>query len=91
MTANDPSVATDFSSGGVMKQAVILVVEDDAELRGALCDTLTLAGYAAETADNGYAALDILDRKTVQMVITDIQMPRMDGHTLLKQIKRKWP
>ncbi len=74
-----------------MKQAVILVVEDDAELRGALCDTLTLAGYAAETADNGYAALDILDRKTVQMVITDIQMPRMDGHTLLKQIKRKWP
>ncbi len=74
-----------------MKQAVILVVEDDAELRDALCDTLTLAGYAAETADNGYAALDILDRKTVQMVITDIQMPRMDGHTLLKQIKRKWP
>ncbi len=74
-----------------MKQAVILVVEDDAELRGALCDTLALAGYATQTADNGYAALDILDRKTVQMVITDIQMPRMDGHTLLKQIKRKWP
>ncbi len=74
-----------------MKQAVILVVEDDAELRGALCDTLTLAGYATETADNGYTALDILERKTVQMVITDIQMPRMDGHTLLKQIKRKWP
>jgi len=73
-----------------MKQAVILVVEDDAELRDALCDTLALAGYATETADNGYAALDILDRKTVQMVITDIQMPRMDGHTLLKQIKRKW-
>lgn len=74
-----------------MKQAVILVVEDDAELRSALCDTLALAGYATETADNGYAALDILDRKTVQMVITDIQMPRMDGHALLKQIKRKWP
>ncbi len=74
-----------------MKQAVILVVEDDAELRDALCDTLTLAGYATQTADNGYAALEILDRKAVQMVITDIQMPRMDGHTLLKQIKRKWP
>ncbi len=74
-----------------MKQVVILVVEDDAELCSALCDTLNLAGYATETADNGYAALDILDHKAVQMVITDIQMPRMDGHTLLKQIKRKWP
>jgi len=74
-----------------MKQTVILVVEDDAELRGALCETLNLAGYATETADNGYAALEILDRRAVQMVITDIQMPRMDGHALLKAIKRKWP
>ena len=73
-----------------MQQAVILVVEDDAELRDALCDTLQLAGYATETADNGLAALEILQRKSVQMVITDIQMPGMDGHTLLKQIKQQW-
>jgi two-component system response regulator FlrC len=73
-----------------MSQAVILVVEDDADLRDALCDTLSLAGYQTETADNGASALDLLQRKTIDMVITDIQMPGMDGHTLLKQIKTNW-
>lgn len=73
-----------------MKKAVILVVEDDADLRAALCDTLSLAGYDAEVADNGATALDLLRRKSIDMVITDIQMPGMDGHTLLKQIKSQW-
>jgi len=73
-----------------MNHAVILVVEDDAELCSALCDTLALAGYATETADNGAQALDLLGRKTIDLVITDIQMPGMDGHTLLKQIKARW-
>ena len=73
-----------------MSRAIILVVEDDAELRSALCDTLHLAGYRTETADNGATALDLLARKDINMVITDIQMPGMDGHTLLKQIKAQW-
>jgi two-component system response regulator FlrC len=73
-----------------MSQAVILVVEDDADLRSALCDTLTLAGYKIETASEGLAALEVLQRKTIDMVITDIQMPGMDGHELLKKIKAQW-
>lgn len=73
-----------------MNKAVILVVEDDDDLRYALCDTLSLAGYATEVTDNGATALDLLSRKTIDMVITDIQMPGMDGHTLLKQIKAQW-
>ena len=74
-----------------MDQAVILIVEDDADLRSALCDTLSLAGYSTQTADNGTTALDLLQRKQIDMVITDIQMPGMDGHTLLKQVKAQWP
>ena len=73
-----------------MSQAVILVVEDDADLRAALCDTLSLAGYKIETASDGLAALEVLQRKSVDMVITDIQMPEMDGHQLLKRIKSQW-
>lgn len=73
-----------------MSQAIILVVEDDADLRAALCDTLTLAGYKPETASNGLEALEILKQKAVDMVITDIQMPQMDGHELLKKIKTQW-
>jgi len=73
-----------------MSQAVILVVEDDADLRTALCDTLTLAGYKIQTASDGLVAIDILQCQSIDMVITDIQMPGMDGHTLLKKIKSHW-
>lgn len=73
-----------------MSQAVILVVEDDADLRAALCDTLTLAGYKTQTASDGLAALDIMRQQSVDMVITDIQMPGMDGHELLQKIKAQW-
>ena len=73
-----------------MNKAVILVVEDDADLQIALCDTLALAGYSTETASDGVEALEVLRHKMVDMVITDIQMPGMDGHELLKQIKTQW-
>ncbi len=73
-----------------MRQAVILVVEDDADLQLALCETLALAGYNTETANDGVEALEVLRRKTIDMVITDIQMSGMDGHELLKQIKAQW-
>jgi two-component system, response regulator FlrC len=73
-----------------MSQASILVVEDDADLRAALCDTLALAGYKTRTASDGLAALEILRQQSVDMVITDIQMPGMDGHELLKKVKTQW-
>ncbi len=73
-----------------MSQAAILVVEDDADLRAALCDTLSLAGYKIETANDGVSALEVLQRKPIDMVITDIQMAGMDGHELLKKIKSQW-
>ena len=74
-----------------MTHPAILVVEDDIDLREALGDTLRLAGYEPELVQDGRLALDALDRSEPAMVITDIQMPRMDGHTLLKHIKQRWP
>ncbi|NOX92594.1 MAG: sigma-54-dependent Fis family transcriptional regulator [Gammaproteobacteria bacterium] len=73
-----------------MSQPVILVVEDDADLRAALCDTLALAGYKIQTASDGLVAIEILQSQSIDMVITDIQMPGMDGHALLKKIKSQW-
>jgi two-component system response regulator FlrC len=74
----------------------ILVVEDDLDLREALGDTLKMAGYNVVLASDGRMALDALEKPAIEsqgfaMVITDIQMPKMDGHTLLKQIKKRWP
>jgi len=79
-----------------MTEPNILVVEDDLDLREALGDTLTIAGYKVLLAQDGIMALDLLDKqaqddRSFSMVITDIQMPKMDGHALLRQIKKRWP
>ncbi len=65
----------------------VLVVEDDEALREALCDTLTMAGYAAVGAADGAAALRLLERGGVNLVVSDIQMRPMDGLTLLRKLK----
>ena len=74
-----------------MNQSLILVVEDDIDLRDALKDTLELAGYEVCVAQDGRMALDVIESKEPDLVISDIQMPRMDGHALLKHVKKRWP
>ncbi|MEK7322222.1 MAG: sigma-54 dependent transcriptional regulator [Pseudomonadota bacterium] len=74
-----------------MNQARVLVVEDDNSLREALSDTLQLAGYSVASASNGAIALDILARNQMDLVVSDVQMKPMDGHTLLKNIKKNHP
>ncbi len=68
---------------------VVLVVEDDLNLREAICDTLQLGGYDTLSAENGQKALLIIDDEHVDLVISDVQMDQMDGHTLLKNIKTR--
>ncbi len=74
-----------------MKTLPILIVEDDKDLREALCDTLALSGYEAISAVDGVMALEVLRRRTVGLVVTDVQMQPMDGHTLLVEIKQVYP
>ncbi|TCJ16283.1 sigma-54-dependent Fis family transcriptional regulator [Parasulfuritortus cantonensis] len=69
----------------------ILVVEDDAALREALADTLELAGHAVVVAPDGEAALAALARGNVDMVLSDVQMPGLDGHELLRRVKALRP
>lgn len=74
-----------------MNQPTILVVEDDSNLRGALCDTLELAGYNVTATDQGQSALDKLANEEVGLLLSDLQMRPMDGHTLLKKAKAMIP
>lgn len=74
-----------------MGQSQILIVDDDNELREAIVDTLMLTGYACVEASSGEEALNLLTRRHVDMVISDIQMGGMDGHTLLNSIHEKYP
>ncbi|MCB1842307.1 MAG: sigma-54-dependent Fis family transcriptional regulator, partial [Halioglobus sp.] len=72
-------------------QARVLVVEDDDALREALCDTLEYGGYAALSACNGVEALCTLEKELVDLVISDVQMDEMDGHTLLREVRATRP
>jgi DNA-binding NtrC family response regulator len=69
----------------------ILVVDDDLNLRELLIDTLNTIGYAAEAAEDGIQALDMLERRPFDLVISDVRMPGMDGVGLLKKIRRHYP
>jgi len=74
-----------------MNHYPILLVEDDLQLRTALAETLRLADYEVLEAEDGSAALRILDDAPVVAVVTDYQMKPMDGFTLLKKIRRHHP
>jgi len=74
-----------------MTKATILVVEDDADLRGALCDTLDLAGYDVSATDQGQGALDKMANEQFGLLLSDLQMKPMNGHTLLKKAKAMTP
>ena len=73
-----------------MNHATVLVVEDDQDLQEALCETLSLAGINTLAANDGRMAIDVLEREKVDMVVSDVQMQRMDGHALLKAIKQHY-
>ncbi len=74
-----------------MNNATILVVEDDNHLRNALCDTLELAGYKVKSTNKGQRALDTLASEDIGLLLSDLQMDPMDGHTLLKKAKAMLP
>jgi two-component system, response regulator, stage 0 sporulation protein F len=69
----------------------ILVVEDEDNTRLALTKLLTREGYFVEGVANGYEALCYLRRQSVNLIVTDIKMPRMDGITFLRELNKNFP
>lgn len=71
--------------------AKILLVEDDQALREALGITLELGGYAYRAVDSAEAALGALQQDVFSLVVSDVNMPGMDGHELLALIRKRYP
>ena len=65
----------------------ILVVEDDAELRGLFRRVLEKNGYEALEAADGQQALDLLDQHFIDLIISDVMMPVMDGYELVRSLR----
>ncbi|MXR36615.1 sigma-54-dependent transcriptional regulator [Craterilacuibacter sinensis] len=74
-----------------MKFLPVLVVEDDADLREAIVDTLALAGFAVLEAADGHAALALMQTEPVGLVVSDAQMAPMDGYTLFAKLAESYP
>jgi len=74
-----------------MQTTSVLVVEDDAGLREALCDTLSLANYQVLSAQSAEQALQMLKEHKVSLLISDVQMGTMSGLDLLKTVKLNYP
>ena len=71
----------------ITSNALILVVEDSADLNMALCEILASYGYRVLSAYDGYSALDVLQSERPDVILCDIMMPGMDGYTLLQHTR----
>ncbi len=65
----------------------ILTVDDSVAMRQMVEVTLTSAGYDVKQAENGREALDLAGSQVFDLVITDVNMPQMDGLTLVRTLR----
>jgi DNA-binding NtrC family response regulator len=65
----------------------ILIVDDEPLIRNSLYEIFKIEGYNVLTAENGESAVDKIQRETVDILVTDLKLPQMDGLALLKKIK----
>lgn len=69
----------------------ILIVDDEENTRIGLSKLLAQEGFEVESAANGNEALDYLGQRKVNLVISDINMPDMNGLVFLRELSRKFP
>ena len=69
----------------------ILVIEDNAEMRLILEQTLASAGYEVRTAEDGKQASSLFQDKPPDLVITDIYMPNKDGLEVIMELRGNFP
>jgi len=73
-----------------VRRLSVMVVDDNKYILRSFSQIIQLRGHKPYTAQNGKAALDVLSKNRVDVVLTDVRMPEMDGIELLKTIKNKY-
>ena len=81
-TPSSPSISAEPRPEGPPR---VLVVDDEASIRDLLAKTLALADYEVELAPNGQVALELMRLSRYDLLITDLQMPGMDGLTVIEE------
>jgi len=70
---------------------MIFLVDDEENYRELIAKVLTKAGYAVLQAADGMGALSLIERSNVDLVISDILMPVLNGYALVARLREKWP
>ncbi len=84
---NDTSATSDTS----VTPSTVLLVDDEPSILSSLRRLLRPVGYKIHTAENGKEGLAILEQEHVDLVISDMRMPEMDGAKFLEQVRSRWP
>ncbi|MFZ5589429.1 MAG: HD domain-containing phosphohydrolase [Pseudomonadota bacterium] len=77
--------------GDSANPATLLFVDDEANILSSLQRLFRPLGYRILTAGSGAQGLEVMARETVDLVISDMRMPNMDGAAFLEQVEKKWP
>jgi DNA-binding NarL/FixJ family response regulator len=68
---------------------IILVVDDNLGTRLSVSDYLEMSGYSVITAEDGQEALSLIDKYHPHLIVTDINMPKMNGYELVQQVRKR--
>ena len=82
---------TDAEAMPIVTPRTVLVVDDEADVAGVIAEALGRDGHRADTAINGAMALEMLDRRTYDLVLSDTKMPVLDGEAFYAELGRRFP
>jgi len=68
-------------------QKLALIIDDEAHILSLLSDTLKSKGFKTITARNGQKGLELFEKHSPDLVITDVMLPRIDGMSLVKKFR----
>lgn len=74
-----------------MNKGRILVIDDEDIVRTSCSRTLVPEGYEVTLVKSGFDGLALLEQEPVDLVLTDLKMPEIDGIEILRRVKEKWP
>jgi DNA-binding response OmpR family regulator len=78
---------TDHTAAQPPTATQVLVVDDEPYFCAFLCSSLQEQGYVVHTAVDGQDALNVFQASSIDLVLTDIQMPNLDGYALCTQLR----
>lgn len=79
------------TADAVAQTPALLFVDDEANILSALRRLFRPHGYRIFIAEGGQAGLEVLEKESIDLVISDMRMPEMDGARFLEQVRLRWP